>query len=44
MAAYTVRFIYDGRMMKEAVSTTTPAAAQKAIEARYPGCHVISVS
>ena len=44
MASYTVRFIFDGRLMQEQVSTSMPSAARTIIEARYPGCRVISVS
>jgi hypothetical protein len=44
MAAYTVRFMFDGRLMVETVSCSMPSAARQIIEARYPGCHVMSVS
>ena len=40
MPAYTVTFMFDGRLMKEIVSCTTPDAARKMVEARYPGCQV----
>lgn len=36
--------MFDGRVMKEVVATPTPAAARALIEARYPGCRVISVA
>jgi hypothetical protein len=44
VSAYKVLFIFDGRSMKEKVSCTTPAAARAVIEARYPGCHIVSVA
>ena len=44
MAAYIVRFTFDGRLMKEVVSCSTPAAARNIIEARYPGAHIIGVA
>ena len=44
MPAYVVRFMFDGRLMVEIVSCTTMSAARQVIEARYPGCRVISVS
>jgi hypothetical protein len=44
MPGYVVRFIFDGRLIQESVSSTTPVGARALIEARYPGCHIISVS
>ncbi len=44
MPAYVVRFMFDGRLLVETVSCTTMSAARQMIEARYPGCRVITVS
>lgn len=44
MSTWTVTFMFDGQLMKEDVSSDTPAAARRVIAARYPGCHIISAS
>ena len=44
MVPYRVVFMFDGQLLNELVSCTSPSAAKHVIEARYPGARVISVA